>query len=75
MLKYPVPGEPEVLPQLRPEFAVRTGSTTWHRHDKPFLNEEDPAKALAKHIRDEHGGDTTFPVEASMSTRTTRSTC
>src|SRR5437867_3453406 len=34
MLKHPLPGEPPILPQLRPEFSVRTGGTTWHTHDE-----------------------------------------
>jgi hypothetical protein len=54
MPKYEIPGCPPVLPQLRPEFAVRTRSTTWHRHDGDFL---DNPSGLRDHIDEEHDGD------------------
>jgi len=60
MLKHPAPGEPDVLPQLRPEHPVRTGGTTWHRHDEDFLDNPD---GLAKHIREEHAGAEDFPAD------------
>ncbi len=52
MPKYPVPGAPPILPQLRPSFAVRTGSKTRHRHDQPFSDVRD----LERHLDDEHDG-------------------
>jgi hypothetical protein len=58
--EFPFPDVLEVLPQLRPEYPVRTGGTTWHRHDKAFF---DDAEGLARHIADEHGGDESFPDE------------
>jgi hypothetical protein len=60
MVKHSVPGEPPVLPQLRPEYSVRTGDTTWHRHDEAFFG--DP-EGVRRHLEDEHAGDLSFPID------------
>jgi hypothetical protein len=53
MHKHPFPGEPPILPQLRPE-PVRTGGKTHHRHDKAFVG--DPSR-LERHLEEEHSGE------------------
>lgn len=53
MRKWQFPTLPAILPQLRPDEAVRTGSKTRHRHDRAF---SDP-RELARHLAEEHPGE------------------
>jgi hypothetical protein len=54
MPKYPFPGEPNIAPQLRPQYAVRTGAMTFHCHNDSFSG--DPSE-LARHLADDHPGE------------------
>lgn len=66
MLKYAVSedGQPLVFPQLRPEYEVRTGGTTWHRHDEDYTDNDVPdEERLRKHLEKRHGGNMDFPAD------------
>jgi hypothetical protein len=53
MHKHPFPGEPSILPQLRPRHAVKTGSKTTHDHAKAFAGNP---RGLERHLNDSLSG-------------------
>jgi hypothetical protein len=58
MHKHPFPGEPKILPQLRPEHAVELDARgQWHRHDLAYRH---TSEHLQRHLKEEHAG---WPVD------------